>query len=93
MRDPVQHAFESEGFQVQYQVVAVAFRQACLMNPNPQVAKDQRHGDEQQPQVGIACARIDTRLAHLPIAGFDAKPLAISLADLGGRARHTLGGE
>ena len=93
MNDPIEHAFESKQFEVKRHVVARSFGKACLMNPNPHIAEDQRHGHKEQPQVRIARAGVDAGLPHLAITGFDAEPFAITFADFGGRAAHAPGGE
>ncbi len=41
MHDPIQHAFETQAFQVVCQTVALAGGQVSLLEPHPQVAKDQ----------------------------------------------------
>src|SRR6266481_7065341 len=86
--DPIEEALEAKSFEADGLAVAAAIGQECFVNPNPQVAKQERHGDEHQPQVWIASAGINLRRPHLAVAAFDAKPLAIAVANLGGSGRH-----
>ena len=84
MNDPVQHAFETEAFLTQRRIVAAALGQSCVMNPHPQIPQDQCHGHKEQPQMRISHTGVDARLSHLSVAGLDAKPLAVALANLVG---------
>src|SRR3972149_1071107 len=93
MNDPVQHAFEAESFEMERAVVSVAFGQEHVVDPDPQVAEYQRQRDKQQPQAGLARASENPRLPQLTKAGFDAEPLAVTLANLGRSPADAPGGE
>ena len=60
MNDPVEHALESQAFEVELRSVGRPLGEACLMNPYPQVAENQRHRYEEQSQSSVfsACCRI-----------------------------------
>src|SRR5689334_18900453 len=89
--DPVEHPFEAELFEVKRHPFALALGQLGLVDPDPQIAQEQRYRHERQPQMWISCARINLRLTHLPVAGLDAKAFSISLSNLGRRAVHPPG--
>jgi len=47
----------------------------------PHVSQQQGDAHKQQSQRGVPRVRADTALVHLPVAGLDAEPLAVFLAD------------
>ena len=57
------------------------------MQPDPDVAQDQRHGDEEKPHHRIARAGLDAGLVQLPVARFDAEAAAVGVFDPAGCAR------
>src|SRR5438874_1819695 len=57
------------------------------MKPNPNIAQDQCDGDEQQPADRIARAGVNQALMQLAVAGLDAEPAAIVVADPARRRR------
>ena len=63
------------------------------MNPHPNVAKDERQGDKEQPHMRIARAGVNPPLPPLAITGFDAETPAVSFADFRRSAADTPGGE
>jgi len=91
--DPLEHTSEPETFEVKLEVVAGSFGEACLMNPDPDVAQYQSDRDKEQPQARTARAGVDAGLPHLAIAGFDAEAPAVALANLGGKTLDPPGGE
>src|SRR5487761_1328883 len=66
--------------------LAAALGEVRLVNPNPEVAQDQRHRHEKQTQMRILYASVDAGLAKLAIARLDAKTLSVAFADFGGGA-------
>src|ERR1700734_1762683 len=54
-------------------------REKDRMEKYPDVAQEQTDADVKQPHLRIACAGADPGFAPLPIAGLDAKTLAIPL--------------
>ena len=78
---------------MKYQAVARSLGQSHLMNPHPYVAQNEPQGDKEQSQVRVAGTGVDSSLPPLTITGFDAKPFAVTLADFGGIAMHSPGGE
>ena len=93
MHDPIQHALETQTFQVECQVVSATVGEASLVKPHPQVAENERDRNEQQAQARIASTGINPRLPHLAIACFDAESFAILLANLDRRTLHSPSGE
>src|SRR5205814_8124702 len=91
--DPIEESLEAKSFEADGRAVGATIGQECIVNPDPQIAKQQGHGNEQQSQVRIARAGMNLGLSHLAVTAFDAKPLAIAMADFGGRARHAPGGK
>lgn len=88
MVDPFQHLLKSQEFQLHAELRFVAFGQLRVMQPHPKVSEDQAHAHKEQPQMRIACAGENLGLSSLSIAGFDSEPLAITLANFGGRTLH-----
>src|SRR5271166_4077393 len=86
--DPVQHFVEAKQFEEQLGLVAGLCLGKSKMNPYPNVSQHEGNAHEQEPQPRIARAGLDPRLVHLPVAGLDAKSLAIELANLAGSAAY-----
>ena len=91
--DPIEHSFEAKAFEMKLKVFPFALGQERLMNPDPQVAKQQRDHHERQPKMRVSRAGVNPSLTHLAITGLDAEPLPITLANLGRGAAHTPGPE
>jgi len=73
--------------------VSRSLGKARLMNPYPNVPQDECQGDKEQSHVRIARAGVNPPLSPLAIARFDAEPLAMTFADVGGRAVNPPGSE
>src|ERR1700722_3113573 len=81
----MQHSFELEAFCVD-ELLWVRLAEQEPLQPHPQVPQQQRHAHKKQTQQRIAGTGANPCLAQLPVAGFDAKTLAIRLAQLRRRA-------
>jgi hypothetical protein len=88
VNDPIEHAFESQAFEVKDYFLFGFFRKARLMYPNPNNSQYQGDCQEEQPQTRVARAGGDAGLSHLPKTGFDAKPFPVEFADLRRAARY-----
>lgn len=63
--DPVEQAFEAELFEVERETGATPLGEECFVNPDPQVAEQQRDGDESQPWSLTKFAASNHCSAHL----------------------------
>src|SRR5882724_10428182 len=93
LSDPVQQTLEAQPFEAERHGWASAIRQQRGVDPHPQISQDQGYGHKHQPQVRAFDAGVNPRLPHLAVARFDAKPLAVALADFGRRTMHAPGTE
>ncbi len=89
MNDPVEQTFEAQTFQTQRELLVRAVGQTGLVQPDPQVAKDQSQPHEQQSQVRLSRAGHDAGLPHLTVTGLDAEAQAVVFADRCRSSRHT----
>src|SRR5471030_2394613 len=67
----------------------VSFREHHRVQEHPHVAQEQADADIEQPQLRIACASANPRLAPLPITRLDAETLAILLPQITRGASHS----
>ena len=79
--DPVEQLLKAQQLQLNQHCRATSFVQTRRVNPDPQVAQQQRHRNKHEPQMGVLRTRVDARLMQLAKARFDAKPFAVALAD------------
>ena len=93
LSDPIQQTLEAQSFQAERLVVAATVRQDRRVDPYPEIAQDQRDGDEHEPQAGVSCAGVNPRLPQLPVARFDAEAFAVAFANFGRRAVDAPSGE
>src|SRR5690349_7359240 len=93
MSQPVQHSLEPELFWLQFQFFVSCRGELRLVKPDPQVAQDQGHGEEHEAEVRLAGAGVNSGLAHLAIAGFDAEAFSIAIANVSGTAADSPGGK
>src|SRR5438093_2997135 len=93
LSDPIEEAFETQPLETERQRRSLALRQVRRVNPYPQVSQDQAKGYKHQPQARVSRAGVNACLPQLAIARFDAKALAVALADLGRRTMHPPGSE
>ncbi len=78
---------------MQCQTIAPSVGESRLMNPDPYVPQDEPQRHKEQPQMRIASAGVNSPLPPLTITRFDAKPFAVTLANLRRRALHAPGSE
>src|SRR3954467_12872312 len=93
MSQPVQHSLEAELFWLQCQFVVSSRGELRFVNPDPQVSQDQGHGEEHEAEMRFAGAGVDSGLAHLAIAGFDAEAFSITIANVSRTAADSPGGK
>jgi len=80
--NPMKHFPESKQSRKQYRYGGPFIVRELKMKPNPNVTKNQRDADEQQPGCRISRTSTDSRFVHLSITRFNPKSLPVNLGNL-----------
>jgi hypothetical protein len=86
-QQPQQQASKPQRLQTQLLGPPPRHRDDFGMQPDPHIAQDQGHADEQQPQDRVTATSADARLMYLPIGRLNAKSSPIGSANPGARSQ------